>query len=231
MNRAEQNRGRCTVYLLRHGDSRVDDVRRFIGRSESSLNEAGRIQAKWWHQKLAGIPFNGIFCSALQRAVETARIIVQPHHASVTILPDLNEINLGRWDGMPISEVKRLFPLEYHQRGDDLVGYRPPGGESFADLSARVVPAFEKFVQQSHGNLLIVGHAGVNRVILCHLLGMPPANLFRLDQEYGCLNILEYSPKSWLIHRLNIPVCSREATYLQEPALLQPVFLSPVPHL
>ena len=205
MNRAGQIPGSCTVYLLRHGDSSIDSVRRFIGQSESSLNEAGRLQAEWWHQEFAGIPFSGFYCSALQRSIETARIIAQPHHASVTIQPGLNEIDLGSWDGMPISEVKRRFPLEYQLRGADLAGYCPPSGESFADLSARVVPTFEKIIQHSCGNLLIVGHAGVNRVILCHLLGMPLANLFRLGQEYGCLNILEYSKKSLVIRRLNVP--------------------------
>ena len=205
MNSAGQIPESCTVYLLRHGDSRIDSVRRFIGQSESSLNEAGRLQAEWWNQELAGIPFSGFYCSALQRSIETARIIAQPQYASVTIQPGLNEIDLGSWDGMPISEVKRRFPLEYHQRGADLAGYRPPSGESFADLSARVVPTFEKIIQHSGGNLLIVGHAGVNRVILCHLLGMPLANIFHLGQEYGCLNILEYSRISVVIRRLNIP--------------------------
>jgi len=205
MNRIGQIPGSCTVYLLRHGDSRIDSVRRFVGQSESALNEAGRIQAEWWRQELVGIPFSGFYCSALQRSIETARIIAQPHHASVTIQPGLNEIDLGSWDGMPISEVKRRFPLEYQLRGADLAGYRPPGGESFADLSARVLTTFEKIIQHSCGNLLIVGHAGVNRVILCHMLGMQLANLFCFGQEYGCLNILEYSGKSLVIRRLNMP--------------------------
>ena len=71
--------------------------------------------------------------------------------------------------------------------------------------AARVLPAFEGVVQQSGENLLIVGHAGVNRIILCHLLGMPLENLFRLDQGYGCLNILEYSAGVWVVRRMNIP--------------------------
>ena len=205
MNRAGQIAGSCTVYLLRHGDSSIDSVRRFIGQSESSLNDAGRLQAEWWRQELVGIPFSGFYCSALQRSIETTRIIAQPHHASVTIQSGLNEINLGSWDGMPISEVHRLFPQEYVLRGADLAGYCPPSGESFADLSARVVPAFEKIIQHSCGNLLIVGHAGVNRVILCHLLGMPVDNLFRLEQDYGCLNILQYTAEAWVVRQMNIP--------------------------
>jgi len=60
-------------------------------------------------------------------------------------------------------------------------------------------------VQQSEGNLLIIGHAGVNRVILCRLLGTQLANLFRLEQGYGCLNIFEYTFGSLAVRRLNIP--------------------------
>jgi probable phosphoglycerate mutase len=105
---------------------------------------------------------------------------------------------------MPTSDVRCLFPREYEQRGADLVGYRPPGGESFADLAARVWPAFEEVVRHKSGNLLIVGHAGVNRTILCHLLGMPLANLFRLEQGYGCLNILDATNDVRAVRRMNI---------------------------
>jgi len=205
MSRPEHNRGGCTVYLLRHGDSKPDAVRRFVGRSDHPLNEIGRAQAGWWRRALSHIPFSQICCSGLQRSVETARIIGRRVKAPLSILPDLREIDLGLWDGLPISEVRRLFPKEYAKRGSDLAGYRPAGGESFVDLSDRVLPAFEEVVQQSVGNLLIVGHAGVNRVILCHLLGMPLANLFRLQQGYGCLNIMEFAAGTWVMRQMNIP--------------------------
>ncbi|MFA7405576.1 MAG: histidine phosphatase family protein [Pelobacteraceae bacterium] len=46
MSRAGQHKSGCTVYLLRHGDSRPDEVRRFIGRTDHPLNETGRAQAE-----------------------------------------------------------------------------------------------------------------------------------------------------------------------------------------
>jgi probable phosphoglycerate mutase len=205
MSRLNRNREGCTVYLLRHGDSRPDAVRRFIGRSDAPLNETGRAQAEFWRRGLTRIPFSRICCSDLKRSVETARIIGRRIKVPLSSLPELAEIDLGSWDGMPVSEVRRLFTGEYDRRGADLAGFRPPGGESFSDLSARVVPVFEELVQHSAGNLLIVGHAGVNRVILCHLLGMPLANLFHLDQGYGCLNIIEFSRNTHMVARLNIP--------------------------
>lgn len=205
MSRPEPKKGHCSIYLLRHGDSSLDSVRRFIGQSDHPLNEAGRAQSEWWRRELSQLTFSRICCSDLKRSIETAEIITQQIDVPLTILPGLREIDLGSWDDMPVSEVQRLFPTEYDLRGADLAGYRPPGGESFADLSGRVLPAFEELVQQSAGNLLIIGHAGVNRVILCRLLGMPLANLFRLEQGYGCLNLLDYSSGSWVVQRVNIP--------------------------
>jgi probable phosphoglycerate mutase len=90
-------------------------------------------------------------------------------------------------------------------RGENLESYRPPGGESFSDLASRVVPVFGSIVKNAEGgNLLIVAHAGVNRVILCHGLGMPLANLFRICQDYGCMNILELSGGSLRLKAMNI---------------------------
>jgi probable phosphoglycerate mutase len=89
-----------------------------------------------------------------------------------------------------VAQVRERFPREYQKRGRDLGHFHPPGGESFSDLQNRVVPAFQQIVARMQGPVLIVGHAGVNRVILCHVLGMPLGFLFRLEQPYGALSVL-----------------------------------------
>jgi len=100
--------------------------------------------------------------------------------------------------------VKSCYPEEWNRRGEDIAGYRPPGGESFSDLSSRIVPVFQEIVSRGLEKVLIVGHAGVNRVILCHVLGMPLANLLRICQDYGCLNIIEQSEGSFRIRVMNM---------------------------
>ncbi len=195
---------RATVYLLRHGDIRQDTIKRYIGQMNLSLNEAGRIQASIWRDALAQVPFSRILCSDLARSYEMASIIGEAQTTPVQTLQKLQEINLGAWDGQPIAEVQSLYPGEYKKRGLDLVYYRPPAGECFADVAARVIPLFEEIVRNTEGNLLVVGHAGVNRVILCHLLGMPLSNLLRLGQDYGCLNLIEYGWETFSIKGVNI---------------------------
>lgn len=150
------------------------------------------------------IPFGRVCCSSLSRSVSTARIIVHGRPLSIEAMPELDEINLGQWEGLPVDEVRRRFPLEYERRGADLAGYRIPGGESFSDVMARVLPVFEGITKGRDENVLIVGHAGVNRVILCHLLGMPLNNLFRLGQDSCCLNIVECSGDTVLLRGMNI---------------------------
>lgn len=179
-----------TIYLLRHGDSRQDDVKRYIGQTDQPLNATGRAQAAFWQRELATVPFQRIFCSDLCRTIETARTIAEGRTQKIEIIPDLREINLGAWDGLPVEQIRCNNPDEYKRRGAALADHRPPGGESFNDLADRVLPLFDRIVAASTGTILIVAHAGVNRVILCHILGLPRAELFTLKQEYGCLNVL-----------------------------------------
>ena len=182
--------GGYDIFLLRHGDSRRDGVRRYLGQSDDPLNEIGTAQAEWWGKTLSPVPFRRFYCSDLKRCRETAHHVAHGREDLITSLPGLREISMGSWEGLPMEEVKRLFPEEYANRGDDPAEYRIPGGESFSDLRDRVIPLFDELIHLENGPILVVGHAGVNRVLLCHLLGMPLGNLFRLGQDYGCCNLL-----------------------------------------
>jgi alpha-ribazole phosphatase len=193
-----------TIYLMRHGDIRQDNVKRYIGQADIALNALGRAQAISWRQELAGIPLRRIYCSDLSRSHETACIIAEGRKAPVQPLSKLREINLGAWDGQAIDDVRSHYVGEYEKRGADMVYYRPPAGECFADVAARVIPLFEEIVRNSSGNLLIVGHAGVNKVILCHILGMPLENLFRLRQDYGCLNVIDCGREKMRLREMNL---------------------------
>ena len=193
-----------TIYLLRHGDSRQDDVRRYIGQTDHPLNQTGRTQAEYWRRELLTVPFERIFCSTLSRSIETAGIIASGQKTAVQVLTNLQEISLGEWEGLPIDEVRRCNPDEYVRRGASLAEHRPPGGESFDHVAMRVLPLFEELVHSSTGNVLIVGHAGVNRVILCHILNIPRENLFNLQQDYGCLNIIDSAEAGLHPRHINI---------------------------
>jgi probable phosphoglycerate mutase len=204
MRRKREQRGCRSIYLLRHGDCRQDGVKRYLGQADLSLNAVGRSQALAWQRELAAVPLQRIFCSDLSRSFETASIIAAGQSCAVQPLARLREIHLGAWDGLPMEEVRRLYPSEFRKRGSDLVSYRTPGGECFADVAARVIPLFEEIVRGVAGTVLIVGHSGVNMVLLSHILGLPLANLFRMRQDYGGLNLIDCGPQGMRLLGMNL---------------------------
>jgi alpha-ribazole phosphatase len=215
MNIKRPNSKRRIICLLRHGDSRRDEVKRFIGQTDTPLNETGREQAAWWRGQFSGLPFNRIYCSDLSRSLQTAEIIAASRDEPVQALAELREINLGTWDGLSMQEVRSTYPMEFEKRGADIVPYRTEGGESFVDLRTRIMPFFERILSaEENERVLVVGHAGVNRTVLCHILGMPLQSLFRFGQDYGCLNVITCEADSLRLHALNIPPGNSLAAFI-----------------
>lgn len=192
-----------TLYLIRHGAVISVQGKIFIGQVEAPLDEAGVEQAWALRRWLEPISFSAAWSSDLSRSRRTARIVLGNRRIPVQESPALREIHLGAWDGLSFREIESRFPEEFAARGRDLEHWRPPGGESFADLRARVLPALEKILHTARNNVLLAGHAGVNRVILCAALGIPTANLLALGQDYGCLNVLEYTDRRVRVQLLN----------------------------
>jgi len=189
------------IYLIRHGELPQITPRRFIGQRDLPLTEHG-------HQQIADlIPFlqkqniTRLVCSPLLRCQESAGIIADALKLQAQIASDLREISLGAWEGLTVAEVQEKFPGNYATRGRDLAGCAPDGGESFQDLLSRVWPAFG-MICSGEGDVAIVAHAGVNRTLLCHMLGMALADLFRLGQDYGCINTIVFDG-TYRVERVN----------------------------
>jgi len=102
----------------------------------------------------------------------------------------LNEINLGSWDGKSFDHIRKTHPELFRQRGEQIVTFRPPRGESFNDLKTRVIPFFEALKQPFDSPVLVVTHSGVIRVMLCHYLGMELTKLLETKPAYGQLFLL-----------------------------------------
>lgn len=192
------------IYLLRHGEIASDGIRRFWGQTDVRLNQRGMDQAERWRATLSATPFDAIYASDLSRCAETARIISVNRAEEVHLLPELREIHLGKLEGLAMDEVRINLRKEWEDRGRDISNYVPEGGESFSDLQRRVVPMFGALSRRHDGNMLIVAHAGVNRIILCHILEMPLSNLFKIEQYFGCLNLLEWHGGGFRITGMNL---------------------------
>lgn len=192
-----------TIYLIRHGEILSTKPRRFIGRTELPLTHYGKEQIRALSKVLSGYSFDQLTCSPLSRCQESGEILGRTLGTAIETEKDISEINLGDWEGLTVAEVKSKFPGEYEKRGESLAGFRPKGGESFSDLHNRVWPALLRIIEATTSASVVVAHAGVNRVLLCHLLGMPLENMFRIPQDYGCYNIIFSGQKGIRVASVN----------------------------
>ena len=193
------------MYLIRHGEITQSSPRRFVGQSDLLLTDRGREQMRQVAGYLVGRGVSRLLCSPLSRCVESAGIVGSALGLRPEIVPDLREIGLGVWEGLTVEEVRERFPGEYEARGLDLARFRPAGGESFTDVERRAWAAFEA-VSKFNSPQAIVAHGGVNRLLLCRILGMPLENLFRLGQDYACVNLLHAEEGGYRVGTLNASV-------------------------
>lgn len=193
------------LYLLRHGAVQIPkEGKCYIGWQDLPLDSIGISQAKAWANYFSELGLEEICCSDLIRCRETARIIASGLPLEPCAYRDFREVSLGAWEGESFQEVKALHPHAFRDRGKRLADHRPPEGESFRDLQNRAWPLFESVVRRLRKQTLVVTHAGVIRVLLCRLLGMPLDNLFSIGQAYGALNIIEVRPQGYRVQGVNI---------------------------
>ncbi len=183
-----------SVHLIRHGTVVDDGVHRYIGRTDLPMSAAGIAQIEALVAVYAEAPpFAAIWCSDLVRSRRTAEILAAGRAIPIVVDPRLREIDMGAWEGLDRAVVAATRPEDHAARGRDILGFRPPGGESFADVLARILPAWREMTDAAgETRIAVAGHAGVNRLLLCHVLGMPAAKLFCLAKDPGCVDVVEW---------------------------------------
>jgi molybdenum cofactor cytidylyltransferase len=191
------------VYLVRHAEPEGAAGRRYTGQADPPLGRHGEEQARELAGRLmtmtGGACFDAVFSSDLQRCLRTAEIAVEDCGTTVQALPWLREIDVGLWEGLTWEEARQRYPAESGERERDITGVPFPKGESFADVRARVVPPFERLVEESvaagHRRVLVVAHKGVNRVLLAHFRGLPLEDIFSIEQGYCAVAVPTAPPR------------------------------------
>jgi broad specificity phosphatase PhoE len=163
-----------TVYLTRHGQSEWNGKKRVSGQLNPALSQKGQQQSRSLAQILSNKPLSSIYTSTLTRAIATCRPTAVDHHLPIRIRRELKEIRTGvlqgRFRDQRDPEAQRLW--DAWQQDKDT--YRIPGGESFSELTQRVIPCVKEILEQEQGGtVLIVGHRNTNRVILGALTQWP----------------------------------------------------------
>ncbi len=188
------------LYLIRHGATEGALEKRYKGSIDVPLSDEGKKQAAQAGELLQRLSPPGapdrrppaVYCSSLSRAVDTAAIIAAPYGITPIVVPGLQERNFGRWEGLTFAEVRKQYPAEFSSWIDNPLDFSPPGGENTHEVARRAQGAMEKILaRHQEDQLIVVAHGGVNRVLLCLFLGMPLENIFRIEQDFAAINIVE----------------------------------------
>jgi alpha-ribazole phosphatase len=191
---------RTRVYLARHGEVVNPGV--YNGHTDVDITEEGIRQMERLRDRLKEKNLAAVYSSDLLRTKRGAQIIAQPHGLGPENFREFREMDFGRWQGLSYAEVMEQYPSDIPQWMNDLENYRIPGGESILDMGNRAIPKLRELIERHRGQeFALVCHGALNRVILADALHLPFAHLLRIEQDYGCLNIIGYSP-SWTVVKL-----------------------------
>jgi broad specificity phosphatase PhoE len=181
------------IYLVRHGETEWNRIRRFQGRSDLSLNQEGKKQVRALALALKNKPLVAIYTSPLIRALETARLI-KVFHPSTPIFEEKGfiEMDLGEFDGMNVHDWAEQYPDIRKLWNENPATVKMPGGESLKEVQDRAKEALERItlIYPPDATILISSHNFVNLTILCDLLKIPLNRFRELRQENAAFNLI-----------------------------------------
>ena len=177
----------AVTLLLRHGQTPMSVQKRYAGRSDVPLTDAGVAQAAAAAKRLAPAGIAAIVASPLQRTVQTAEQVAAVTGLPVVTEDGFRETDFGAWEGLTFAEVRERWPSEMTAwLADPEVA--PPGGESFAAVSERVTAALHRVLAGRTGQrILIVSHVTPIKTLVAAALLAPPAALYRMHLDVAAL--------------------------------------------
>jgi broad specificity phosphatase PhoE len=182
------------VWLARHGETDWSANGRHTGRTDLPLNDNGRAAARKLADTLAGMRFDLVLTSPMQRARDTCALAGYGEQAQID--DDLNEWDYGDYEGITTSEIREIRPG--WTAFDD--GF--PGGETITQVAARADRVIER-VRGVEGQVLIFGHGHGLRILAARWIELPPVEGARLILETATVSVLGWEREVAAISRWN----------------------------
>ena len=167
------------IILIRHGESLGNAARRYLGRTDLDLSEKGYLQAQEAAEAIADIKIDRIFSSPLKRAYNTAVPHARLRGLDITVVDDLAEVNIGKWENLAIETLETEWHDEFvHGWKEHFGTYQAPGGESIQAVAQRMYDAVLNIASQNVGKtVLIASHAAAIRSFYGRVSAIAPEEL------------------------------------------------------
>lgn len=166
------------IDLIRHGEPVGGS--KYRGQIDDPLSEKG------WRQMREAVgdhkPWQAIVSSPLSRCAEFARELAQRHALPLSFDDRFKEIGFGAWEGKTKDQITASDPTALFEFYFDPVRNTPPGAEPLIRFQERIATAWTELIERHAGqHILLVGHAGVIRMVIRHVLDVPLERVFRIN--------------------------------------------------
>lgn len=155
------------LYVVRHGQTEWNILKKMQGSADIPLNEKGKEQAYETKSNLENIDFDIIICSPLLRAKQTAEIINSDRNLNIIFDDRLRERNYGEFEGTSKSSFNYNDFWAYNKN------LKYSKAENVQDFFKRIYNFLDEIkINYKEKNVLIVCHAGITKAVECYANGM-----------------------------------------------------------
>lgn len=196
---------RTSIWLARHGQTVYNLQRRYQSWSDSPLTAYGQQQGVTLAHRLQRLPFDVVIVSPVERTRAMAQAVLATRPTVPLVeLPDWAETHHGQWEGLTYREVLTRFPQQARQRFADAAHGKSPGGESLAEVAARITAAWNDLLQRyPGGRVLVVTHATPVQLLLCTTFGVPITRHWNWRIDLGSITCLDVYAASAIVRMVN----------------------------
>lgn len=183
------------IIMIRHGQSEANAQSRFAGHSDFDLSALGKKQAELAAKYLFGKErLDAIYSSDLLRAHNTAVPFSKLYGLPITDREGLRELFAGNWEGLTIDEIKERYTEDFRVWREDFSNARCSGGESVAEIYARMIPEVLSLARENDGKcILLATHATPIRVTEAYSRGLGADRVHEVPfVRNSAMNIFEY---------------------------------------
>ncbi|MFL6689104.1 MAG: histidine phosphatase family protein [Alphaproteobacteria bacterium] len=184
----------CRILLIRHADHPLATTT-LVGRDDHTvhLSDVGRQQATQLAQALADEPIDCLQSSPRLRCIETAEALATEFDLPVLVETSLDEIDFGAWAGKKFAYLQN--DPKWHRWNVHRARTRPPGGESIAEASSRILRHIESINRRYPSRTVaMVTHAEIIRAVRLHRAALTADAWQSIDVPLASITTLDLPP-------------------------------------
>ena len=184
-----KNEETLKLYIVRHGETEWNVIKRFQGQLNTPLTEKGMEKLRKTGKKLENVLFDEVYTSELGRTVASAEIILNEKRGyknkkrELKNLAELNEVYFGVWQGLTYEEVFLKYPEEGNNYFYNVKNYKAENveAEKLEDALERFLKGINKILDSHEsGNILVVTHGTVFEMFMNYVANN---SIFDIDER------------------------------------------------